>query len=86
MSKEKALNIANLNLVDSAVYKAKRNQRGCWQKLSHDEWVAFCKEMAKWFSEKAADEWDKQVIANNERKAQSDEDADIENVKKKRRK
>ncbi len=86
MSKEKALEISNLNPVDFAVYKAKRNQRGFWQSFSHDEWISFCQKMSEWFSGEAANEWDSLVIANKERKSQSDEDADIENVKKKRRK
>jgi hypothetical protein len=86
MSKEKALKIASLSTVDFAVYKTKRNLRSLWQKLSHEEWVSFCSQISNWLSNNAADEWDKQVIANDERKAQSDEDADIENVKKKRRK
>lgn len=86
MSKEKALKMSMLSSVDFAVYKAKRNLRSVWQKLSHEEWIEFCTQMSSWLSADAVDEWDNRVIANDKRKAQSDEDADIENVKKKRRK
>lgn len=77
MSKNKQGIIDSMSHIDFAIYKAQRNQRPTWQKLSHDEWVEFCNKMSEWFSKDAADEWDNYVIANKARKAKSDEEAVI---------
>ena len=72
MSKAKAVAIMQMNPVEKSVWLSQRNQRSHWQHLDHGEWVKFCKIMAEWFKKDAADEWDKYVISNNERKAASD--------------
>ncbi len=72
MSKEKAAKIASLSDKDFALYKSKRNHRSYWQRLSHKDWVAFCKEMAEWFKKDAPDEWNNYVVANKVRKVESD--------------
>lgn len=86
MSREKAAAIAALSPSDKAVYISKRNQRSYWQRLSHEEWIEFCKKMGDWFTKSAPDEWDKYIIANNERKAKSDEAALLRAVKEKLKK
>ena len=70
--REKTAKLMAMSDAEKAVYRSKRNQRSYWQNLSHDEWVEFCKTMGEWFINEAADEWDKFVISNNERKAASD--------------
>jgi hypothetical protein len=80
MSREKAARLAALSEKDMAIYKSKRNQRSYWQRLSHEDWVAFCNAMGEWFLRQAPDEWDNYIIANNKRKAESDKRA-LENKK-----
>ena len=72
MSKAKAAAILALEPADRAVYDMKRQMRGPWQRLSHEDWVDFCGQMAVWFAKSAPTEWDDFVIANNERKRLSD--------------
>ena len=83
MSKDKAKALAALSEVDYAVYRAKRNQTPNWRNLDHDGWVEFCRKMADWFKNGAADEWDKHVVANKARKAKSDEEALMRKIKAK---
>ncbi len=75
MSREKMAKLMALSETEMAVYRSKRNQRVCWQRLSHEDWVEFCKEMAGWFDREAPNEWDDYVKANNARKAKSDAEA-----------
>ena len=75
MSREKAARLMAMSDVEAAVYRSKRNQRAYWQRLSHEEWVEFCKAMSHWFRREAPNEWDNYVAANNERKTASDEAA-----------
>ena len=72
MINQTALSIMQMNPVEKSVWLSQRNQRSFWQNLDHGEWVKFCKVMADWFKKDAADEWDKYVIANDQRKAASD--------------
>ncbi len=69
MSREKAAALMSLSVVDMSVYRSKRNQRSYWQRLTHGDWVEFCQKMGEWFTNEAANEWDKYVVANNARKA-----------------
>ncbi len=71
MSKEKALDLMQMTIVEKSVYLSKRNQRSYWQNLSHNEWTEFCQSMANWFKKDAPDEWDDYVVANDERKKAS---------------
>lgn len=80
MSKAKAAAILALEPADRAVYDMKRQMRGSWQRLSHDEWVDFCKQMGAWFVKLAPDEWDEYVKANKERKRLSDEAAMLRRI------
>ena len=75
MSKEKVAALAAMSPTDFAVYTAKRNLRGYWQRLEHKDWASFCKKMGKWLTESGPDEWDAFIISNAERKAKSDIEA-----------
>lgn len=75
MSKQKAARLMSMSELEAAIYRSRRNQRPYWQHLSHEEWVTFCQRMASWFTKQAPDEWDKYVINNNARKAESDRKA-----------
>ena len=75
MSKAKSAAVFSLGPAERAVYDMKRQMRGPWQRLNHDEWVDFCAQMAVWLKKSAPDEWDKYVKANMERKRLSDEAA-----------
>ena len=72
MSSEKAAGIIGLTGSAKSAFFIKRQLQRDWRSLSHKEWVKFCKEMAKWFTEEAPNEFNDYVKANKERKLNSD--------------